>query len=100
VSEHLCQGDWEAKFQQGNSSLWQIWLGVSGHSFSIFSAKEDAARVRLHVEEQKQAACVRLYSPYHTCARTGGANVSTVRTGDVCRPYNKFLSWKGFFKIC
>jgi hypothetical protein len=59
VSEHLSQGDWEAKFQQGNSSLWQIWPRVYGHSFFIFPPKEEVARVWLHVGGRAETS--------HTC---------------------------------
>jgi hypothetical protein len=47
VSEHSCQGDWEANCSKGNSSLWQICPRVSGLSdFLIFCQEEEATRVK------------------------------------------------------
>jgi hypothetical protein len=92
VSEHLCQGDWEAKFQQGNSSLWQIWPRVSGHFFSDFLPRRTVTCV------VRTGQC-RKYSDTSTRKQVVRVTVIAIQVS-ATRDCQQVCKFEDFFRFC
>jgi hypothetical protein len=87
VSEHLCQGDWEAKFQQGNSSLWKSGLGFLDIMFSDFSAKRGKPHA-WYIQDEQPTSVVRTVRIDDLAVCTVRTIDAIVCTNDVNKTYN------------